>query len=121
MAFTICGIPYIILEGNDEDYREILKKINFLRKYDFEWYVDRITPHIIKMIEAKEGKTMVINYFRSIIQDKKITESFGNNCLPPQFREKKQINYIQGWILDFFGYYGKEKEYRRNNDGKIKI
>ena len=41
------------------------------------------------MIEAKEGKAMVINYFRSIIQDKKITESIGDDCLPPQYRQKK--------------------------------
>ena len=35
--------------------------------------------------------------------------------------DKKKFDYIQGWILDFFGYYGREEKYRRNNGRKIKI
>ncbi len=76
IGISICGIPYIILEGSVDDYKEILKKINFLKKYDFNWYVDRIIPHINKMIEAKEGN-IDTNYFKSFIQDEKITESMG--------------------------------------------
>jgi len=121
---SICGIPYIILEGNAEDYKEILKKINFLKKYDFDWYVDRIIPHINKMIEAKE-RNINTNYFRSFIQDEKIAETIelGGGCLPPQFRKKKQIkvDYIKGWFLDFFAYFGKEKRYQRMTGRYIKI
>ena len=124
IGFSICGIPYIILEGNAEDYKEILKKINFLKKYDFDWYVDRIIPHINKMIEAKEGNINA-NYFKSFIQDKKITETIelGGGCLPPQYRKKSQIkvDYIKGWFLDFFAYFGKGKSYQRMTGRCIKI
>ena len=69
----------------------LVKRINFLKKYDFNWYVDRIIPHINKMIEAKEGN-IDTNYFKSFIQDEKITESMGgNNCLPPELRKKSEI------------------------------
>ena len=66
------------------------------------------------MIEAKEGN-IDTNYFKSFIQDEKITESMGgNNCLPPDLRKKSEIkikvDYIKGWFLDFFAYYGKEKK-----------
>ena len=125
IGISICGIPYIILEGSVEDYKEILKKINFLKKYDFNWYVDRIIPHINKMIEAKEGN-IDTNYFKSFIQDEKITESMGgNNCLPPDLRKKSEIkikvDYIKGWFLDFFAYYGKEKKYKKMTGRYIKI
>jgi len=103
--------------------KEILKTINFLKKYDFDWYVDRITPHIKKMIEAKEGK-ISIKYFKSFIQDEKITESTGGGgCLPPHLRSnnKIKVDYIKGWFLDFFAYYGKEEKYQRNIGRYIKI
>ena len=69
MALMICGIPYIILEGTAEDYKIIIKKAKNLRKYKFEWYIDRIIPHIQKMVEAKEGK-IDVKYFQNIIQKK---------------------------------------------------
>ena len=51
-----CGIPYIILEGEAEDYRKIILKAKNLSKYNFGWYIDRIIPIIQKMVDAKEGK-----------------------------------------------------------------
>ena len=90
IGISICGIPYIILEGSVEDYKEILKKINFLKKYDFNWY-----------------------------------SMGGNNCLPPDLRKKSEIkikvDYIKGWFLDFFAYYGKEKKYKKMTGRYIKI
>ena len=102
MCLAVCGIPYIILEGNIEDYKSIKEKAQKLSKYDFKWYIDRIIPHIEKMIEAKSGK-IDTNYFKNIIQE----NYFVNICA--------SIDYITGWILDFFAY--------RNNkvNGQIKI
>ena len=51
-----CGLPYIILEGTAEDYKKIIEKGMKLKKYKFEWYINRIIPHIEKMVEAKEEK-----------------------------------------------------------------
>ena len=61
-----CGIPYIILEGTAQDYKDILTKAKELSKYDFDWYIDRIIPHLEKMVEAKEGK-IDVNYFKNMI------------------------------------------------------
>ena len=30
-----CGIPYIVLEGNLDDWEKILEKLKFLKKYNF--------------------------------------------------------------------------------------
>ena len=71
-----CGIPYIILEGTSDDYKKIMNKASQLKKYNFGWYIDRIIPHINKMIEAKEGN-IDIDYFKNIIQNDQITEEVG--------------------------------------------
>ena len=69
MFLVGCGIPYIILEGTAQDYKEIISKANELKKYEFDWYINRIIPHLEKMAEAKEGK-IDANYFKNIIQKK---------------------------------------------------
>ena len=54
------------------------------------------------MIEAKEGK-IDVDYFKSMIQKKEVTElkSGGSGMM-----YKAQVDYISGWILNFFAYYG---------------
>ena len=94
-----CGIPYIILEGTSEDYKKIILKAKNLRKYDFEWYIDRIIPIIEKMVEAKEGK-IDINFFKNIIQNEEVIEKRYQDCSLLRYK----INYIDGWIVKFFGY-----------------
>ena len=74
MGLIGCGIPYIILEGTAKDYKEIISKANELKKYEFDWYINRIIPHLEKMAEAKEGK-IDVNYFKNIIQKKEVTET----------------------------------------------
>ena len=54
MMLCGCGIPYIILEGTAQDYKEIISKAQELKKYEFDWYINKIIPHIEKMVEAKE-------------------------------------------------------------------
>ena len=66
-----CGLPYIILEGTAEDYKKIIEKGIKLKKYKFEWYINRIIPHIEKMVEAKEGK-IDKDYFMNMIQKKEV-------------------------------------------------
>ena len=97
-----CGIPYIILEGTAEDYKKILEKSKELKKYQFSWYIERIIPHIQKMVEAKEGK-IDIDYFKNLIQKKEVTEQRSGPSGMDVYDVK--VDYISGWILDFFAYY----------------
>ena len=97
-----CGIPYIILEGTSDDYKKIINKANQLKKYNFKWYIDRIIPHINKMIEAKEGN-IDIDYFKNIIQKDQVTESVGPGS--GIVYGEIQVDMISGWILNFFGFY----------------
>ena len=101
MYLIECGIPYIILEGNVEDYIKIKKKAENLSKYKFEWYINRIIPHIEKMIEANKGN-IDNNYFKNFVQNNEITEKRRHGCLYNIY--KVTVEYITGWILDFFAY-----------------
>jgi hypothetical protein len=110
-----CGIPYLILEGTAEDYKKIIEKAKKLKKYEFDWYIDRILPHINKMVEAKEGK-IDKEYFKNMIQKEEITEaSYG---LSGMYEGDKKFEYLSGWFLELFAYY---KEGDRNNDKKIRV
>ena len=113
MVEEVCGFPYIILEGNYKDYEKIISKAEQLRKYKFEWYIDRIIPHIKKMVEAKKGN-IDYEFFKNFVQDKIEYESI-DSCDDESGHEDdyerddkshKNIYYISGWILSFFAYYG---------------
>ena len=112
----ICGIPYIILEGTAEDYKKIILKSKNLRKYDFEWYIDRIIPLLQKMVEAKEGK-IDINFFKNIVQKEEGFKDKSEGC--DIFTSKYKINYLSGWILKFFGYIKRDECFYRFLEDKI--
>ena len=107
MMLCGCGIPYIILEGTADDYKKILEKAKSLKKYHFGWYIEKILPHIQKMIDAKEGK-IDVDYFKNMIQKKEITEQrYGPSGMS---KYDVKVDIISGWILNFFAYY-KEVSY----------
>ena len=107
-----CGIPYIILEGTVEDYEKIISKAEDLKKYEFEWYINRIIPLVKKMVEAKKGK-IDVDFFKDFIQKKEVTETiYGLSGIE---EGKEKVTYICGWILKFFAYKN-ETNYR----GKIR-
>ena len=102
MGLCGCGVPYLILEGTAEDYKKIIEKANQLKKYKFSWYIERIIPHINKMVEAKEGK---INkeYFMNMIQKEEIIQAkYG---LSGMYEGDEKVEYLSGWFLQFFAYY----------------
>ena len=118
MGIMICGIPYIILEGTVDDYQKIKAKAEKLSKYEFDWYINKIIPHIQKMIEAKMGKAD-INYFRNIIKRNEVKDSIEFGCSPP---EDAMISNINGWILDFFAYEKtKDDKLIRFDDKSLKV
>ena len=96
-----CGIPYLIIEGTAEDYKKIITKAKELSKYEFEWYINRIIPHIEKMVEAMEGK-IDVDYFKNMIQSKEETEHESGDSGIGGYSYK--VDHLSGWFLDFFAY-----------------
>ena len=110
-----CGVPYLILEGTAEDYKKIIEKANKLKKYKFEWYIERIIPHVNKMVEAKEGK-IDKKYFMNMIQKEEVIEPIYG--LSGMYEGDEQVEYLSGWFLQFYAYYN---EGIRNEEDKIRV
>ena len=116
-----CGLPYIILEGTSGDYEKIITKAEKLKKYDFTWYIDRIIPHIKKMVEAKNGN-IDVNYFKNMVQNQKENEWVSG--LSGRGGYNIKVDIIKGWILDFFAYYSEVKgknDVERFKEKSIKV
>jgi hypothetical protein len=52
-----CGFPSITLRGILEDYEKILEKMEFLKKFELEWWYNILKPIIEKIIETKKFLT----------------------------------------------------------------
>jgi hypothetical protein len=90
-----CGIPYILLEGNLEDWKKILEKLKSLSKCGF--YTDPIEKDIIEIINTKEGK-INLDFWRKIIMETKETITEVKDCMDVEVER----DLITGWILDFY-------------------
>ncbi len=94
-----CGIPYIILEGNLQDWENILEKLKKLKKCHF--YTEEMEKDILEIINTKKGN-INLDFWRKIIMETKETVREVKNCM--DYEVEKQI--IKGWILDFYSFYG---------------
>ena len=91
-----CGIPYILLEGNLNDWEKILEKLKFLSKYDFP--CETIQEDINEIINTKKGK-INLDFWRKIIMETKETTIKNVDCMD----EEVEDDIIKGWILHFYG------------------
>lgn len=92
---TICGIPYIILEGTLKDWENILEKLNALSNYGFKR--DKMEKDIKEIINTKKGE-INLDFWRKIIMETKKDENDWKGC------GSEGEDKIFGWICDF--YYG---------------
>lgn len=86
----VCGIPEVTIEGNTADWQKILEKARFLRKYELDWWIDKLEPLLKEFINASKGeinKEFWINIFKY-----HTLEQYGSPKI------------IDGWILKFFPY-----------------
>ena len=50
-----CGLPYVTIEGSVEDWQKIKQKLEDLKKYKLEFWIEKVAPIINKIIETKKG------------------------------------------------------------------
>ncbi len=90
VVYIICGIPAITIEGNEDDWQKIIKKLDELKKYGLEWWVSKLMPLLNEFVNASKGiidKVFWMNMFKIHTQD-----SYGSP------------KNIDGWILNFYPY-----------------
>lgn len=85
-----CGLPYVTIEGSIEDWQKINQKLEDLKKYKLEFWIDKLIPIINKIIETKKGNIDKEFWLRMI----KIKDD--NGMYDPGF--------VDGWFTNFFPY-----------------
>lgn len=96
----ICGIPKIYLAGEKEDWISIKKRLEYLGKFDFKWFVNDITIIINRIIQEFDDK-VDDNFWMNIFKIH-TTEEYGN----PE--------YVDGWITKFFPFSKTGKRLNKN-------
>ena len=89
-SYCICGIPELTIEGTKEDWQEIIKKLEGLRKYELDWWIDGMIPllkEFVKVFEGTINKTFWQHMFKMHSED-----YYG------------APDIVDGWILKFYPY-----------------
>ncbi|MCP4438274.1 MAG: DUF4419 domain-containing protein [Aureispira sp.] len=86
-----CGIPNITVEGTPEDWADIEDRLEQLKAYDLDWWVDDLKPIIAEFKAASEGKAKT-SFWEDIFTAQ--TQRIG--CGSETF--------YRGWIFKFFPY-----------------
>ena len=110
----ICGIPQVILEGTPEDWQRIVDRVQWLRRYQLDWWVDEMVPVLEKIVLAAQGE-VDRDFWRGM---------YKYHDLPHEMCGDPYV-LSDGWIVKFFPYndldfrdefWSHEKpEYFRNN------
>ncbi|OHT09188.1 hypothetical protein TRFO_22010 [Tritrichomonas foetus] len=99
--FYGCGIPSVTIEGTVDDWIKIQIKLQALKKYNLEWWIEKIDPIIQEIIKTKKGDVNKSFWLRMIRYKRAL-----------QFYDP---NLIDGWICNFFPY-SKQKKPRHQLD-----
>merc|ERR1719386_201458 len=88
---TCCGISKVKLLGTYEDWTLLLEKVEGLRQYQLDWWVDELMPILNKILKTYTGEE-VDKIFWYTIYKQWSTHGSGAST------------YVNGWITSFFPY-----------------
>lgn len=97
MVFCICGIPKVILEGTPADWQHIIDGVQFLRRYEMDWWVDEMLPVLEKIKRASEGEVDK-KFWRGMF--KLHEEQRDGDC-----GGTDTYDIFDGWVVKFYPYY----------------
>ncbi len=84
---TLCGIPRVTLEGEPEDWAQLVARTRALRRFELGWWLDTLVPVLEEFSAAARGDVH-LEFWRSLY--KETGESGGP--------------YLTGWVTAFFPY-----------------
>jgi hypothetical protein len=87
VAYCICGIPTITLEGTPADWQRLEDKAAGLSVFDLDWWLEHLLPICRQFVRASEGDVDQ-KHWQSIC---KLREAYGGDI-------------INGWIAKLFPY-----------------
>lgn len=89
-VLCVCGFPYIYVEGTLDDWIKIDQKIENLRSFKLDDWIDNLRPIIKKIIDSKNGE-IDLEFWNSMIHIKDDNGAYDPSC-------------FDGWFSKFFPY-----------------
>jgi hypothetical protein len=87
VAVGICGIPEITLEGTVEDWTRLRERVEVLKRFDMEWWLDHLRGICDEFVRAARGQ-IHLEHWQGIC---KLRKAYGGDI-------------INGWIAKLFPY-----------------
>jgi len=84
--WTLCGIPFVRLEGTTQDWEAILDRVRIMRNYGMAKWVDELEPILQQFVNASKGNVDK-EFWNSIF-----SEGGGSGEVP----------HVTGWAIKFF-------------------
>jgi hypothetical protein len=84
---TFCGIPQVMLHGDRRDWTSLAERVEALREFELEWWVDALRPILAEFVAAADGAVHADFWQRIYKRD----DGSGGP-------------YISGWITALFPY-----------------
>ena len=116
-----CGFPYIKLQGTLQDYKQLKIKVQGLKGYSIDDWIEKLLPIIDKIIETKKGNidrkfwdNMITNQEREYT----VFLSKGVSDAHPIRQTCKEIK-IFGWIFEFFPFKVSVELYPRSKEDPL--
>lgn len=88
---TCCGISKVKLLGTHEDWLLLLEKVEGLRQYQLDWWVDALVPILQKIVKTYTGEEVDKIFWYTIYKQ---WSTHGSGA----------ATYVNGWITTFFPY-----------------
>ena len=92
-----CGFPYINLQGTLNDYEQLKNKVEQLKGFDIDDWINELIIVVDKIIETKKGN-IDTDFWKNMIVNKETIEPRGSG-------ELTKVNNIDGWLLNFYPYF----------------
>ena len=90
VKMCVCHFPFINVEGTVEDWQKIVDKLEKIRKYKLDFWVDKLLPIFAKIIETKKGN---------------VDEKFWKDMIHIQPRRGPyKPGCVDGWFVKLFLY-----------------
>lgn len=86
-AVCICGIPTVTLKGTPQDWQRLSEKVEALKPFDIDWWLEHLRPICKQFIRASQGD-IDLEHWQNIC---KLKEAYGGNI-------------INGWVAKMFPY-----------------
>ena len=90
VRLELCGIPELTLEGNKDDWLQLIEKAKELEKFDLSWWINSLLPILQEFVNVFDNN-IDISFWSAMFKHHS-SEEYG------------EPNIIDGWILKFFPY-----------------